>query len=94
MFWTDAGQSAKIETSWMDGSKRKVLVNEKIGYPSSLVIDYESTNHRLYWCDAKLNTIESSNLDGSNRVVVIHGELHHPISMDIFEDQLYWVTRN
>lgn len=93
MFWSDAGQSPKIEMSWMDGTKRKIVVNERLGYPSGLVIDYEG-GHRLYWCDSKLNTIESSNVDGSNRVTVIHGELHHPKSIDIFEDQLYWITRD
>lgn len=77
----------------MDGSKRKTLIGEKLGYPSGLVVDFEG-GHRVYWADMKLNTIESVNPDGSNRVTVIHGDLHHPASLDLFEDQLYWVTRD
>lgn len=93
MFWTDAGLTPKIESSWMDGTRRKIIANEKLGYPAGLVIDYEA-EHRLYWCDSKLNTIESANPDGTNRVTVIKGELLHPASLDLFEDQLYWVTRD
>lgn len=93
MFWTDAGLSPKLESSWMDGSRRKLIINEKLGYPTGLTIDYES-DQRLYWCDSKLNTIESSNSDGTNRVTIISGELHHPSSLDMFEDQLFWVTRD
>ena len=93
MFWTDAGLSPKIESSWMDGNKRRLIINEKLGYPTGLTIDYEAGN-RLYWCDSKLNTIESANPDGNNRVTVISGELYHPSSVDMFEDQIYWVTRD
>lgn len=92
MFWSDAGQTPRIETSWMDASKRRIIVNEKLGYPAGLVIDYEAGD-RLYWCDTKLNTIESAKPDGSDRVIVIQGELHNPVSLDLFEDQLYWITR-
>ncbi|KAK4320921.1 hypothetical protein Pmani_008239 [Petrolisthes manimaculis] len=30
MFWTDIGSIPKIETSWMDGSKRRILVSDAI----------------------------------------------------------------
>lgn len=77
----------------MDGSKEKIMFSTKLGYPSGMVIDYEA-DHRLYWADSKLNQIESCKaVDGSNRVTVLKGNLHHPISLDLFEDQLYWVTR-
>ncbi|KAK4336780.1 hypothetical protein RND71_043988 [Anisodus tanguticus] len=93
MFWTDAGISPKIEYSWMDGSKRKILVNEKLGFPSGIVIDTYQQN-RVYWADSKLNVIESCFLDGTDRLTVISGELYHPFSLELFEDQLYWVTRD
>lgn len=93
MFWTDAGLAPRIETSWMDGTRRKLVIDGKLGYPAGLAIDYEG-GHRLYWCDSKLNTIEAANQDGSDRVAVIHGEIYHPLSLDLFEDQLYWVTRD
>lgn len=93
MFWTDAGSSPKIEKAWMDGTKRRIIINEKLGYPSAITIDYEN-NHRLYWCDTKLNTIETSTIDGSDRYTVLHDGVLHPFSLDIFEDHLYWVTRD
>lgn len=93
MFWTDAGYTPKIEYSWMDGSKRKVLVNEKLGFPSGIVIDTYQKN-RIYWADSKQNIIESISIDGGDRVTVIAGELHHPFSLELFEDQLYWVSRD
>ena len=93
MFWTDAGTVPKIETSWMDGSERKAIVKDKLGVPASIVIDFQA-DHRLYWCDSKLNSIESSNKDGSDRVVIMHSEAHHPISLETFEDQIYWTTKD
>lgn len=94
MFWSDAGSSPKIGVSWMDGTKGRIIVSEKLGYPSSVAVDYESVDHRLYWTDSKANLIESSKQDGSDRVVVIRGDhLQHPISIDLFEDQIYWLTR-
>lgn len=94
MFWSDAGTAAKIEVSWMDGSKRRPLITEDIRHPAGLAIDY-SMDHTIYWADTKLNVIESMRHDGSNRKVILRGErLRHPISLDIFESNLYWVTRD
>lgn len=93
MFWSDSGAAPRIESSWMDGSHRKVIIGDKIEIPSGLAIDYEGA-HRIYWADSKSNHIESSNTDGSDRQVVIKGDILHPISLDIFEDQIYWVTRD
>ena len=93
LFWTDSGENPKIESAWMDGTKRKVLVSDRLGAPTSLVIDFEG-DHRLYWADPKINSIESIKSDGTQRVVVIKRDLHRPISLDVFEDQLYWVTRD
>ena len=93
MFWSDSGSVPKIESSWMDGTKRKVIVQEKLASPTGLVIDFEG-GHRIYWADSKHNTIESIKPDGTSRVTVIQGDLHHPNSLDLFEDQLFWVTRD
>lgn len=93
MFWTDTGVTPKIESGWMDGTHRKMVVTEKIETPSGLTIDYDG-GHRLYWSDSKANVIESVNPDGTDRTVIIRGDIAHPVSLDLFEDQIYWVTRD
>ncbi|KAF2897473.1 hypothetical protein ILUMI_08703 [Ignelater luminosus] len=94
MFWADAGSAPKIEVSWMDGSKRQPLITENIRHPAGLAVDY-TMDHALYWVDTKLNTIESVKRDGSNRKTIAKGEmLKHPISLDVFESNLFWVTKD
>lgn len=72
MFWTDAGDGPKIEMAWMDGSKRRTLLSDKIRHPAGLTIDH-AMDHTLYWVDTKLNTIESVKHDGTGRIVVVRG---------------------
>jgi len=70
MYWTDVNeQSPKIEYSWMTGEDRRTLVSERLLRPTGLAIDYYK-NHRVFWCDGKLNVIESVNYDGSDRAVI------------------------
>ncbi|XP_043497943.1 low-density lipoprotein receptor-related protein 2 isoform X2 [Polistes fuscatus] len=93
LLWSDSGNQPKIEIAWMDGQKRKQLVTDRIGKPSSLAIDY-AMDHTLYWSDSKLNTIESIRLDGTNRKLILKGEnLKYPVSLDVFENNLYWTTK-
>ncbi|XP_064646226.1 low-density lipoprotein receptor-related protein 2-like [Lineus longissimus] len=93
MFWTDVHSlSPKIESAWMDGSNRKVLISTKLGNPTGLAIDY-LMQHRIYWCDDKKNTIESMKFDGTDRVTVVGVGLDHPYRMDVLTDYMYWVSR-
>lgn len=42
-----------------------------------------------------MNTIESIKYDGTNRKVILRGDkLKHPISLDVFESNLYWITKD
>lgn len=51
MFWTDWNRDApKIETAYMDGTHRKVLVADNLGLPNGLIINYE--DHTVCWADA------------------------------------------
>lgn len=94
MFWTDIGSIPKIETSWMDGSKRRILVSDAISQPTGLSIDF-AMDHTIYWVDAKLNKIEMMREDGSRRTLVASGNyLKHPRALDVFEASIYWVTRD
>lgn len=95
MYWSDAGASPKIEASFMDGYWRRSLVTDRIRHPTGLVVDYASDAHMIYWVDTKLNTIETIRPDGANRDIILRGEqLKHPLSMDIFENHLFWVTKD
>ena len=51
----------------MDGHSKGVVVNSDIIMPNGLVIDIP--NSRLYWVDARKDSIESCNVDGSQRIV-------------------------
>lgn len=72
MYWTDWGRKPRIEMAWMDGQHREVLVDEDLGWPTGLTVDYLNGN-RIYWCDSKENSIESMKPDGTDRKVVISG---------------------
>lgn len=41
IFWTDWGKPARIERSLMDGSSRRVIVDNNHGFPIGLTIDFE-----------------------------------------------------
>lgn len=72
MYWTDWGRKPRIEMAWMDGQHREVLVDEDLGWPTGLTVDYLNGN-RIYWCDSKENTVESMKPDGTDRKAVISG---------------------
>ena len=90
MFWSDWGRVAKIERAGMDGSHREIVLQDSVAWPNGLTIDL--VLDKLYWVDAKLNTIGSANLDGSHAKIVLYSEsyLKHPFSISVFEDLVYW----
>ncbi|KAM9664148.1 low-density lipoprotein receptor-related protein 2 [Trichechus inunguis] len=91
MYWTDWGRESKIECSWMDGQHRQILVSENLGWPTGLTIDYLN-NDRIYWSDSKENVVESIKYDGTDRRV-ISNEARSPYSLDVFEGQIYWTSK-
>lgn len=72
LYWAEAGAHPQIEVSWMDGSKRKVLVSVGLRHPTGLTVDH-AMDHAIYWSDVKLNTIEMIRPDGTNRAVKLKG---------------------
>lgn len=65
MYWTDWGETPRIERAGMDSSTRKIIVDSDIYWPNGLTIDLDE--QKLYWADAKLSFIHRANLDGSFR---------------------------
>ncbi|BFZ05153.1 hypothetical protein BsWGS_08192 [Bradybaena similaris] len=90
MFWTDWGESPKIEKAGMDGNEetRSVIIEDNIHWPNGLTLDYE--DQKLYWADAKLNLIHGCDFDGKNRHAVLEGSLSHPFALTLYGDILYW----
>ncbi|XP_063839085.1 very low-density lipoprotein receptor isoform X1 [Ostrinia nubilalis] len=90
MYWTDWGQVPKIERAGMDGSHRQTIVSYDVKWPNGLTLDL--VRKRVYWVDAKMNTISSCNYDGAARRVILYSTdvLRHPFSITTFEDWVYW----
>nr|QQK84939.1 vitellogenin receptor [Chrysoperla nipponensis] len=88
MYWTDWGETPEIARASMDGENDISFVSNNILWPNGLTIDVP--NNRLYWIDAKKNTIESIKLDGTDRRIILGGIVRHPYSIAVFENRIYW----
>ncbi|XP_058798818.1 low-density lipoprotein receptor-related protein 8-like [Phymastichus coffea] len=90
MFWSDWGETARIERSGMDGSHRSVIIEKDIKWPNGLALDLIA--RRIFWVDAKLHIITSSDYDGMHRRTILFSTefLRHPFSITVFEDFIYW----
>jgi low density lipoprotein-related protein 2 len=92
LFWIDSGSHKRIMSAWLNGQNSKVLVDTNLDSPHGLAIDFYK-NNRIYWCDEKYNFIESINVDGSDRVRIYHAGLIKPYKIDIFENYVYFLSR-
>ncbi|KAF4523621.1 hypothetical protein B566_EDAN010130, partial [Ephemera danica] len=87
LYWTDWGDSPKIERSLLDGSMRRVIVGSDLGFPNGLALDF--TARRLYWADALRDRIETSDLNGRGRTQLVP-EATHPFGLTQFGPHIYW----
>uniref|UniRef100_A0A8D9BTS8 Very low-density lipoprotein receptor n=1 Tax=Cacopsylla melanoneura TaxID=428564 RepID=A0A8D9BTS8_9HEMI len=94
MYWSDWGDTPKIERAGMDGSHRVPVIVSGIKWPNGLTLDL--VQKRLYWVDAKLNEISSCDYNGERRRLILYSPraLAHPFSISTFEDWLYWTDWN
>ena len=89
LFWTDWGSSPKIETAYLDGSNRSILVNSSVSTPNGLTIDYEK--EIIFWCDATFDRIESLNLRSQERIILVKApEVAHPFGITFYSDAIFW----
>ena len=90
MFWTDWGQTAKIEQSFMDGSERRTIISSDLSQPSGITVDYVS--ERIYWSDSDLDKIEYSNYDGTERMTLETEDsgLLYPFALTVADEVLFW----
>lgn len=89
MFWTDWGDSPKIERAGMNGDpiSRQVIVSSHIIWPNGLTIDY--ANERIYWIDGKLQLFEVMDYNGGNRKKVVSG-MDYPFALTQYQNKFYW----
>ncbi|XP_071823394.1 prolow-density lipoprotein receptor-related protein 1-like isoform X3 [Apostichopus japonicus] len=94
MFWSDWEESRpRIERATMAGQGRTVIVDVlevSGGWPNGLTLDY--WERKVFWIDAKSDSIYSSYYNGSHVKWVLQGSplVLHPFSITIFEDRVYW----
>ncbi|KAF2366807.1 LDLR class B repeat [Trinorchestia longiramus] len=92
MFWTDwEMHKSRIERATMSGGDRRVIV--AIGglkWPNGLTLDYLS--RRLYWIDAKSDSIHTVLYDGSDPRMILHAHdlLSHPFAITLYGTQVFW----
>jgi len=86
--FSDWGINPAIIIMGMDGSNKKNLVDKDIRWPNGVAVDL--VLDRIFWSDAKKNSIESIKLDGTDRRLILDHKEMHPFSLAVFEDTLYW----
>jgi integrin beta 2 len=97
IFWTDwdpAG-SPRIERCSMDGKEENRIAVYNVSnyggaWPNGLTVDYPA--RRIYWTDARSDSIHTARYDGSDPREVLRGHQHlsHPFSLAVFENHIYW----
>ena len=90
MFWTDWGQTAKIERAFLDGEERRTVHDVGLSQPNGITIDYDAG--KIYWTDSGLDKIEYSNYDGSARTILeaLDDGILHPFALTIVDELLFW----
>lgn len=75
----------------MDGKNCIKLITSNITWPNAITLDY--VNKKVYWADARLDTISVVDYDGANRRVVAGGigqdRIPHPFAITLYQGFIY-----
>ena len=88
IFYTDWGDKAHIGKIGMDGTERKAIITENLGWPNAITVDF--ITKRIIWADARLDYIAFADLDGKHVHKIITQGLAHVFAISVFEDYIYW----
>ncbi|XP_078343227.1 uncharacterized protein LOC144628967 isoform X2 [Oculina patagonica] len=68
MFWTDSGQTPKIERASLSGTQRVAIVTSNLQFPAG--IDLDRRNRLVFWVDEESDKIEFADYNGNNRKLI------------------------
>ncbi|XP_064630526.1 uncharacterized protein LOC135489212 isoform X2 [Lineus longissimus] len=95
LFWSDwEATRPRIERVSMSGEGRKIIYDIRripgAAWPNGMTLDYE--NVRLYWIDAKSDSLHTVNYEGGDHRIVLRDEQHltHPFAITTFGNNVYW----
>ena len=87
MFWTDWGQSPKLERSALNGTKRVTMVTSNLRWPFG--IDLDRRNQVVLWVDAGMSRVESVDYHGNNRKLLYQRAGRYYFGVTFFSSYLY-----
>ncbi len=93
MFWTDWGQTPKIERATLSGTKRVTIVTSNLQWPNG--IDLDRQNRLVFWVDAGTDRVESVDYHGNNRKLLFQQSGIHFFGVTFFSSSLFlseWAT--
>ena len=97
VFWTDwdTNGRSRIESCSMDGvvaQRKTVFMVSSYGgaWPNGITLDYMV--RRIYWIDARSDSVHTTFYDGSDHREIVRGHkyLSHPFSLTLFGSHIYW----
>uniref|UniRef100_A0A336MF06 CSON015005 protein n=1 Tax=Culicoides sonorensis TaxID=179676 RepID=A0A336MF06_CULSO len=94
LFWTDWDEgNPRVERCSMAGEFRTIIMEvDRVNgaWPNGLTLDY--TTRRVYWIDARSDSIHSTNYDGKDHHLIISDQetLSHPFGISLYENHVYW----
>ena len=87
IYWTDRGESPKIEKMTLSGELRHTIVAfNNLSSPNFLTIDYITC--QLYWVDSYNDNIQTSDLEGLGRRTLFRSPI--PLGIAVYNGILYW----
>lgn len=95
LFWSDWEAAApRIERCSGAGRGRRAVVRVDAltdgAWPNGISLDHRP--RRLYWIDARSDSIHTTDYDGGDYREVLrgHAALSHPFAITVFEGHVYW----
>ncbi|ESO92872.1 hypothetical protein LOTGIDRAFT_162349 [Lottia gigantea] len=88
IYWTDIGETPKVESSYMDGSNRTIIMDTNLGLPNHMFIDF--LKDRLYWTDSLLHHIRCLDIITGRITVYFTSPTSQFFGISIFKDFLLW----